>query len=151
MKKIGTFALSLLFLLCTGCNLGEKEVTCTNQLAIDEDTNLKSTYEITYKGEFVTKLKTIEKVEASDNEKLQTYRDSLEEVYSKYKDIKYYTNVLTIEKNTLISTTVIDYQKVDTNKLIKADSSNSSLIEGGKVKLSTLKEVYEESGAICKK
>ena len=68
-------------------------------------------------------------------------------ILSTHKDIKYYTYNVTIDGNKLVSTVHINYAKIDTKKLIEIDSANSQLINDGKVKLSSVKSLYEPLGA----
>ena len=63
--------------------------------------------------------------------------------YNKY-------NVTEINGNTFTSTVDIDYEKIDTEKLISIDSSNSQLIKNGKIDINDIKNIYESIGATCK-
>ena len=50
----------------------------------------------------------------------------------------------------MISTTNINYKKIDKDKLISIDSSNKNLFTNDNVRLTTLKKIYENNGAKCK-
>ena len=110
-------------LFLTGCSASEKKgvLVCTKKQDIDSSTKLESTYNVSYKNG-----------------------------YDKYNDIKYYDNNIKIEGNQLISKTVVNYEKIDTDKLIEIDKNNATAIEDGKVKVSTLKSAYEQLDATCK-
>ena len=107
-------------------------------------------YKISYKGDYVTRVKSEESIETSDTSTLNTYKEQIEKIYNPYKDVKYYQYDVRIDGNKLVSTVDINYEKIDTDKLIKIDSANSQLINDGKVKVSSVKSLYEQLGATCK-
>ena len=112
---------------------------------------LRSTYTAEYKNNIVKKLKTVEKVIAEDEDNLEVYEEKIKELYQGYQGIDYYTNKTKIKDNTLTSMTIIDYSKVDTDKLIKVDSGNSGIIKNGKVNIKDLEKLYKQNGCNCKK
>ena len=140
----------LVVFLVTGCSSSEeKTMTCTrtmNQSGMKTNLN----YKVTYSGDYVNRVQSEESIETSDTTTLNTYKDQIEKIYTPYKDIKYYTYNVTIDGNKLVSTVDINYAKIDTKKLIEIDSANSQLINDGKVKLSSVKSLYEQLGATCK-
>ena len=140
----------LVVFLVTGCSSSEeKTMTCTrtmNQSGMKTNLN----YKVTYSGDYVNRVQSEESIETSDTTTLNTYKEQIEKIYTPYKDIKYYTYNVTIDGNKLVSTVDINYAKIDTKKLIEIDSANSQLINDGKVKLSSVKSLYEQLGVTCK-
>lgn len=140
----------LVVFLVTGCSSSEeKTMTCTrtmNQSGMKTNLN----YKVTYNGDYVNRVQSEESIETSDTTTLNTYKEQIEKIYTPYKDIKYYTYNVTVNGNKLVSTVDINYAKIDTKKLIEIDSANSQLINDGKVKLSSVKSLYEQLGATCK-
>lgn len=140
----------LVVFLVTGCSSSEeKTMTCTrtmNQSGMKTNLN----YKVTYSGDYVNRVQSEESIETSDTTTLNTYKEQIEKIYTPYKDIKYYAYNVTIDGNKLVSTVDINYAKIDTKKLIEIDSANSQLINDGKVKLSSVKSLYEQLGATCK-
>ena len=140
----------LVVFLVTGCSSSEeKTMTCTrtmNQSGMKTNLN----YKVTYNGDYVNRVQSEESIETSDTTTLNTYKEQIEKIYTPYKDVKYYTYNVTIDGNKLVSTVDINYAKIDTKKLIEIDSANSKLINDGKVKLSSVKSLYEQLGATCK-
>lgn len=140
----------LVVFLVTGCSSSEeKTMTCTrtmNQSGMKTNLN----YKVTYNGDYVNRVQSEESIETSDTTTLNTYKEQIEKIYTPYKDVKYYTYNVTIDGNKLVSTVDINYAKIDTKKLIEIDSANSQLINDGKVKLSSVKSLYEQLGATCK-
>ena len=139
----------LVVFLVTGCSSSEeKNMTCTrtmNQSGMKTNLN----YKVTYSGDYVNRVQSEESIETSDTTTLNAYKEQIENVYTPYKDVKYYTYNVTVNGNKLVSTVDINYAKIDTKKLIEIDSANSQLINDGKVKLSSVKSLYEQLGATC--
>ena len=122
---------------------------CTYTSKVDNLT-IKATHSISIKDKYVTTLITKEVLSSNDVDTLYNYKSLLEDKYSKYQDIKYYDNKMTISNNELIITTKIDYQKIDVTKLIEIDKNNKQLFTNNKVYYKDLKKQYEQLGAICK-
>ena len=142
--------ISVMFLV-TGCSSNSEEKTMTCSRTMDQNEMKTSlSYKISYKGDYVTRVKSEESIETSDTSTLNTYKEQIEKIYNPYKDVKYYQYNVTIDGNKLISTVDINYEKIDTDELIKIDSANSQLINDGKVKVSSVKSLYEQLGASCK-
>ena len=144
---LGVFIL----LLVTGCgnNNSMESMTCTrtmNQSGIK--TSLK--YNVKYKGDYVSRIKTVETVETDSSDILNTYKEQIESLYSPYKDVEYYDYNVDVTDNKLTSTVDINYEKVDTDKLLEIDSANGQLIKDGKISVDDIKSVYESLGATCK-
>ena len=106
-------------------------------------------YEVDFKNKKVTNLKSVEKVVSDDAEMLKDYKDSLEVIYEKYKDLKYYNNEIVLDKNTLTTTTIINYKKIDMNEYRKIDSSNS-LLKKNKIHIKKIRNLYLQNGAKCR-
>ncbi len=142
--------ISVMFLV-TGCSSNSEEKTMTCSRTMDQNEMKTSlSYKISYKGDYVTRVKSEESIETSDTSTLNTYKEQIEKIYNPYKDVKYYQYDVRIDGNKLVSTVDINYEKIDTDKLIKIDSANSQLINDGKVKVSSVKSLYEQLGATCK-
>ena len=134
---------------CTSLKNIEKSMTCSRSMNHnDMRTNLN--YKVFYKNNYVTRVKSEESIETSSTSTLNTYKEQIEKIYSPYKDVKFYQYNVTINDNKLVSTVDINYEKIDTKKLIEIDSANSQLIKNGKVKLSDVRSLYEQLGATCK-
>lgn len=137
------------FLFATGCGK-TKTMTCTrtmNQNGMKADLR----YEVDYKGSTVSKVKSTEKISIDDTELLDTYKKTVEETYEPYKDLEHYNYNVEINDNTLTSTVEIDYDQIDTDKMIEIDSANAQLIQDGKIKIDDLKSAYEAAGITCEK
>lgn len=149
MKKI--IALLFLLIIITGCSKPNGTLICTTTTNPIEGTTISSKYIATYKNNYVTNLKTIEKITVGKKSDLELYKEKIEELYKDYKDIKYYKNKISIKNKTLTSTTTINYKKIDTNKLIEIAPGNKNIIEDGKVPINKVKDYYTSNGFNCKK
>lgn len=136
-------------ILCTGCQPESGTLVCTMSSYPAEGITLRSIYTAKYKNNVVTKLKTVEKVISVNKENLEVYQEKIEQLYSEYQDIPYYDNQIDVENDTLIATTVIQYDKVDTEKLIEIGSGNASVIKDGKVDVNNLADLYRQNGCNC--
>ena len=67
-------------------------MTCTMSSYPTEGITLRSKYKAKYTNNVVNTLTTIEQVESSDEDNLETYKEKIEEVYQEYKDLDYYKN-----------------------------------------------------------
>lgn len=126
-----------------------KVLNCTRSVTISEGVRMELSYKATYKGDYVELIETEEKIISDDTTVLETYKNSVESIYSPYKDVEYYNYNVEINGDTLTSTTNINYSKIDTDKLIEIDSANATLIKNGKVKISDVKLMYQTVGATC--
>ena len=141
----------LLVVVITGCGkAGTKTMKCTMKGTILEGTTMKNEYKVTYTGKYVDMVESIETVTSDSQKVLDTYKTTIESMYSPYKDVKYYDYDITIEGDTLTSVAKINYAKIDTDAMIKVNSANKSLLKDGKLALKDLKDVYEQMGAECK-
>ena len=124
-------------------------MTCT-KTTDQNNTKMSLNYKVDYKGNYVTKVKSVEIVKSDDSEYLNTLKEQTENIYSAYNNIENYNYKTEINGNTFTSTVDIDYEKIDTEKLISIDSSNSQLIKNGKIDINDIKNIYESIGATCK-
>lgn len=149
--KIGQVLLGVfIVLLITGCdNDGMNSMTCTRTM---DQNNIKTSlkFNIEYKDDYVSRVKRVETIETTNSDVLDTYKEQIEALYSPYKDVDYYEYNVDISDNKLTSTVDINYDKVDTDKLLEIDSANGTLIKDGKININDIKSVYEDLGAICK-
>lgn len=142
--------------LITGCSSKGKDIvnngnvmTCTRSV---NKNGMKTSlnYKVYYEGDDVTRIKSEESIQMENNQSLKGYKEQIEKVYEPYKNVKFYNYNIAIRGNKLISKVDINYSKIDTNKLIEIDKANSQIITDGKIKVSSVKSLYEKLGATCK-
>ena len=139
MKKFSICLLLVLsVILLSGCGResildkvekedNEKVLKCTRKTTEQDNLTTSFKYSIYYAGEYVTKTVAIEKVTSEDDDILKTYKEAYEKVFSNYKDIDYYDNEVKKEGNTVSTTTVVDYRKVDVNKIIEIEGKEDNI------------------------
>lgn len=149
MKKI--IIPLLLLILLTGCAKEDGTLICSNTVKPIEGTTIQAKYIITYKNNYVTNLKTIEKVTVGTKDDLELYQEKIEELYKEYKNLDYYKHNINIKNKTLTSTTNINYKKIDTDKLIEIEPGNKQLIENGKITIDKIEDLYKSNDCICKR
>ena len=163
MKKLLIFVCLLSIAICSGCESetsleksvtkekGEKVLKCTRKVSNEDNFTADIRYNIYYKGDYVTKTVSIEKVTSDDKDTLKSYKDAYENVFKNYKDIDYYDNKVEQNGNTVSSVTVINYNKVDVNKIIELEGKEDNIFDDDlKVKKDTLVSFYKKYGVVCK-
>lgn len=150
MKSFKSIILILVLVIClTGCSLGgTKTMTCT-RTATQGSMKLDVDYKVTYSGKYVKTVESVEKIISSNKTVLDTYKKTVENIYAPYNDLEYYDAEVTVDGDTLISKVVIDYEKIDTDKLVKIDSAIGNILKNGKIRIEDMKAIYEKNGATC--
>lgn len=151
MKKFLLIVMCICIFLITGCGSEKEKVMKCSRTINQSNIKMDLSYNVTYKGDYVTKVKSEEKIITDDSTTLNTYKEQLESTTESFKDIKYYDHNITIDGDTLVSTINIDYSKIDTDKLIEIDSSMNQLIKDGKVSVSDIESLYNQLGITCEK
>ena len=114
------------------------------------ETKISAEYQAKYKNRIVTRVKTVEKITLSTKEEVEAYKETLQEIYKPYNEIKYYENNISIKDTTLNSVTTINYEKVDIEVLLQKNKYFETIInKQNKVSVTKLKKLYEENGAKC--
>lgn len=151
MKKVIILGITLLILV-TGCGTAKEEKMVCTRTSTMNGMEMDLHYEVYYQGNNVNKVKTIEKVTSDSEEVLKTLESQTKSIYSNFDDIEHYKYNVSINGNTLIGTTDINYQKIDMDQVLKIDSSIQNLLnDNNKVDLDKITQVYEQAGATCKK
>lgn len=161
MKKIykltSIIALLIIFTtLITGCEsqsststkYKEGTLICSRQGNISNaTTNLN--YIINYKNGNITVLRSIEEVLSDDKSILDTYENAYTEIFKPYKDLEYYENTITRSEGSVISNTLINYEKIDIEALLDIEGEEDNIIEDGKAKLEIWLSFAEKFGTTC--
>ena len=148
MKKL--LIIPIFILLLTGCG-GESltRTVCTNTNSLSEDALLASEYVIYALGDSVHILVSTESIRSENPDVLEHYRKTIEDIYLQYNRVPFYNNSIHTEDGFLTSITMVNYNRVNLDDLIRIDENNAAIIENGRVSLRILLEMYKDSGAIC--
>ena len=165
MKKISIFIILLSMFIITGCEQEKttkkvisngKEINtskmehkhCTRKGQIN-DGEVSLNYDIYYTGDVLNIVKSEEKVISSSNDILNTYEDAYKNIHNKYKELEYYdTNVIRDEES-VTSTILINYDKIDVDKLTEIEGKTSNVFEGKTAKVSKWLELAKKFGTKC--
>ena len=132
----------------------EQVMICHNsssQTSSQNNVKLDLTYTVYYVDDYVTRVKSVEEVESDDTDLLEAYQDQVEKIYEPYKNVRYYDYEVVISGKRLTSRVDIDYEHIDTDKLIDIDSSNATLIKDGKVAIYNIENIYKQKQANCER
>lgn len=159
MKMIKLILVFVLTIFITGCGesdrvvlepdyQGEGTLNCTREGEL-EGGSVNFRYEVDYRDGYITKLHSIEKVNSSDKELLDTYEDAYRNIFAVYKDLNYYDNKVTRNDQSVVSDTIINYEKIDMEKLLEIEGEEDNVIEDGKVKVDTWLGFAKKFGTTC--
>lgn len=159
MKKGIIFIFIIVILLTSGCTKNENEVSnqklvhehCTRLATAKEGINVNLSYEIYYKGEVLTKLEATEEVETADVEVQNQYENAYKSIHSNYEGLKYYNTSVTKKDNKITSKIIIDYEKIDVDKLIEIEGEEDNIFENKIPKVDKWKSLAKSIGTTCEK
>lgn len=153
MKKIiSTLFLVLVFSL-TGCGNKEAVIECNlNSKDPSNNYELKTDYIIHSKGDIVEYVETKETVISDKQSVLEYFKEYVESTYKSMNDTYGgYTNETKLDYNTLVSTTKVDYTKMDVEQFVKDNTAMKSYVnKNNQIKVEGIKKIYEQMGAVCK-
>ena len=175
-KKLQLFSLILFVLigsfLVTGCGNeddSERERVVNKKSILDEidindsgklsckreafatgvDVDLR--YELEYKDGNVLLLHSMEKVISDDKKKLDEYENAYRNIAKNYKGLKYYDINIIRDDDSVLNDTVINYEKIDTKKLLDIEGEEDNIIVDGVVALKDWVGFAEKFGTVCEK
>ena len=178
MRKSKLLIIVVLLLLVTGCKNNEPEII--NMSGTDEDfnevaeynINVKGSgrlqcvrdvnisgleddfrYSVTYKKGVITMLHSQEKVTGTNQSLLDEYEEAYKNIKEQYKGLRYYDITVTRDGNSVIYDTVINYEKLDMDKLreIEPDiEGQDDIYKNNKLMLKTWWKFSKDMGMTCK-
>lgn len=129
---------------------GSGKLSCTRDAyATNLEVELK--YELEYSNGNVLLLHSMEKVIGDDEDKLDEYENAYRSIAKQYKGLKYYDINIVRDDNSVLNDTIINYEKIDTDKLLDIEGEEDNIIVDGKVKLEDWVSFAERFGTVCEK
>ena len=125
------------------------KLTCTREADAGSDIDVNLDYEVYYQGEYIQILHSTEQVVTDNQETLDEYENAYKGIYKNYEGLKYYDNTVKRTDNSVTSDTVINYGKIDIDKLLDIEGEEDNVIKNGKVKLDDWLEFTEKFGMKC--
>ena len=111
---------------------------------------LDAVYKAFYKGEYVNKVETVEKIYSSDTSMLNAFKSSVESTYQS-NNAKYggYNYSVTIDGTVLTSNATINYEVLNVAKMVEDEPSMKPYTKDNKMTVNGVKAIYESLGATC--
>lgn len=128
---------------------GSGSLKCTRVASASTGIDVSLNYELQYEDGVVLVLHSTEKITSSSSDSLDEYEEAYKKIAQNYDDLEYYdTNVIRTD-DTVVNDTIINYQKLDMDKLLAIEGEEDNVIEDGKVKLATWLSFVEKFGTVC--
>lgn len=155
MKRLIGLIIITVAMLITGCSTNDSEIkykqgtlVCSREGTITNgSTNLE--YLINYEDGNIITLHSIEEVISDDEEILDTYENAYKNIFKAYENLKYYENTVTRDSNSVVSNTIINYDKIDIDTLLAIEGEEDNIIEDGKAKLEIWLSFAKKFGTEC--
>ncbi len=106
-------------------------------------------YIVKYVNGNIVSLKSTAVVVSDNFEQLNSYEYAYKSIMANYKGLEYYDTTLDVSDNKVIYTSLINYAKIDTNKLLAIEGAEDNIIQNGKAKLSLWLELAQNVGVTC--
>ena len=94
-------------------------------------------------------MRSISRVTSKDNSKLDTYENSYKAIAANYKNLAEYKTSVIRDSNSVTYDTTINYDKIDTEKLLEIEGEEDNIIVNGKAKLALWLELAPNVGVVC--
>ena len=166
MKKIiSIFVILTIAIFLTGCESTEdltdmydtsllNHITCTRDAVIESDSSssVSINYDLYYNDEeYLQILNSKEEIKSSNSNLLDQYEEAYKKIYKAYDGLEYYDNLIKRTDDTVVSTTTINYGKIDMDELMKIEGSEDNVkVSNGKIKLTDWKKFAKKYGTTCK-
>ena len=128
---------------------GSGELRCSQEVDAEEGIDVDLRYIIEYKRGNIIKLRSISTVTSSDSEKLDTYENAYEKIATNYNDLANYQTNIIRDSNSVMYDAIINYDKIDIDKLLEIEGEEDNIIVGNKAKLSLWLELAGKVGTVC--
>lgn len=126
-----------------------QKLNCTREASAGIGVDVDLNYEVYYQGEYIKILHSMEQVTTENQETLDEYETAYKNIAKNYEGLKYYDQTVTRTNNKVNNDTVINYGKIDTNKLLEIEGEEDNIIKDGKVKLDDWLSFAKKFGTKC--
>ncbi len=128
---------------------GLQKITCSREATGEDDSDVELNYELYVDGDYIQILHSMEEIITDDQDILDEYENAYKGIYEHYKDLEYYDTSVIRTENSVTNDTVINYGKIDTDKLLEIEGEEDNVIKDGKVKLDDWIDFAEQFGTEC--
>lgn len=126
-----------------------EKLSCTREANAGTGVDVDLSYEVYYQGEYIQILHSIEAITTENQDTLDEYETAYKSIAKNYEGLKYYDQTVTRTNNKVSNDTVINYGKIDTNKLLEIEGEEDNIIKDGKVKLNDWLSFAKKFGTKC--
>ena len=128
---------------------GMEKLNCSREGSAGSNTEVNLNYELYYQGDYLQILHSTEQIITEDENTLDEYENAYHSIYLNYQDLDYYDTAIIRTSNSVTNDTVINYSKIDTDKLLEIEGEEDNVIKDGKVKLQDWLDFAEQFGTTC--
>lgn len=128
-----------------------QKMFCTREATGKEKAQVNLNYTLYYQGEYLQVLHSKEQIVTENQEVLDEYQIAYINIYKNYENLEYYNTSVVRKENSVTNDTIIQYNKLDTEKLLEIEGEEDNIIKDGKVKVSDWVEFAEQLGTKCEK
>ena len=126
------------------------KLACTREAYASEGIDVELTYDIEYNNGYISILHARDKVISNSKDSLDEYEDAYRKIAKNYDGLKYYDITITRDNNSVTNDILINYDKVDIDKLLDIEGEEDNVIVNGKVALKDWVTFAEQFGAVCR-
>lgn len=128
---------------------GSGTLKCVTEAEAGEGIDVGLSYVIDYRRGNILKLQSTSKITSLDSNVLDGYYQAYQGISQNYEGLKHYDTSLIRDSNSVTYEAIINYDKIDTDKLLIIEGEEDNVIVNGKAKLSLWLKLAEKFGTTC--
>ena len=106
-------------------------------------------YDIFYTGDRLNVVHSYEQIISADESNLDTYEKAYKSIHEHYKELEYYDTSVVRGETAVTSEITINYDKIDTKKLLEIEGEKDNIFEDGIPKYSKWIALAKKLGVTC--
>lgn len=130
-------------------NLVHEHCTRAGNAGVGTKVNLG--YDLYYQDDTLLLLQSIEELVTDNKKTLDKYENAYRKIHSNYKQLDNYIANVDRTDSSVASNIIIEYYKIDIDKLIEIEGEEDNIFENKVPKVSKWKELAEKFGTSCTK
>jgi uncharacterized lipoprotein YehR (DUF1307 family) len=122
---------------------------CTRDASAGTGIDVSLNYYLYYTGENINILYSEEKIISSDSSSLDEYETAYNNIKVNYNGLEYYDQEVIRGDTTVTNKITINYDKIDTDKLLSIEGEEDNIISDGKAKVDKWITLAKKFGTTC--
>ena len=122
---------------------------CSTEAYAEEGMDVELRYTLKYNSGNILELVSVQKVISDKQDSLTVYEDAYKDIADNYNGLDYYETSIVRDGNSVSYTAVINYEKININKLLSIEGAEDNIIKNGKAKLSLWLDLASKVGTVC--